>query len=433
MSAPRKGYSWWANPLLWVLVALLAVGGYGFNSWWAARHTRVVGKLKTNEPPVKRHQIISAGAGNAGFALAKDGSVWTWGPGSWDGWKVTGAPPPADLYDARHLSGVDRVVAISAAAGVLALRDDGTVWAAGNNPHMFLRADAHIPNDSKRDLNKEGKFFSPVHGLSGVKQVIAGVRTMYALKTDGTLWAWGENTWGQFGAAVPLGARVEVPRQIEAPAQTQWVGTIADWHSAPLMALDAAGKVWVWGEVLHMGVTYEERQVLTQKIMITPHPFRGLKEVRAVVPHYVFDSGAVLQLDGSISLWGADENWLCGHQRNEADAGEVTRNAPLAPAEAMQREGVGYNMLRADASVWRWGWGGKPQGPTACMSEAEMLLPAGSTREISSSSLANYALKTDGSVVFWGEMGGAQPQGTGPSRWVDRKQMKTIRGLPPLI
>src|SRR5438128_1670373 len=69
----------------------------------------------------------------------------------------------------------------------LLLRDDGTLWAWGYNTYGQL-GDGSNANRS-----------APVQVLSGVKAVAAGDFHTMAIRTDGTLWAWGRNDEGQLG------------------------------------------------------------------------------------------------------------------------------------------------------------------------------------------------------------------------------------------
>lgn len=71
-----------------------------------------------------------------------------------------------------------------------AVKTDGTLWTWGYNLYGQL------------GINTIADKSSPVQTIAGGntwKQVACGHQTMVALKTDGTLWGWGTNTGGQFG------------------------------------------------------------------------------------------------------------------------------------------------------------------------------------------------------------------------------------------
>ena len=88
----------------------------------------------------------------------------------------------------KNLSG-----AIAVTAGLdhsLALKSDGTVWAWGNNVVGQLGDGSTI-----RERVSPGQ----VNGLSDVVAVKAGRGHNLALRKDGTVWAWGNNHLGQLG------------------------------------------------------------------------------------------------------------------------------------------------------------------------------------------------------------------------------------------
>ncbi len=77
----------------------------------------------------------------------------------------------------------------------MALKSDGTVWAWGNNDKGQL-----CDGTTKRAADA-----GQIPGLTGVTQISGGpgsdygFGSGYALKSDGTVWAWGENGSGQLG------------------------------------------------------------------------------------------------------------------------------------------------------------------------------------------------------------------------------------------
>jgi alpha-tubulin suppressor-like RCC1 family protein len=90
-----------------------------------------------------------------------------------------------------QVSGLSGITAISAGDGQsLALESDGTVWDWGMD--MF----GELGNGTVTSI-----ISSPVQatGLSGVVAIAAGNNQSFALKSDGTVWAWGLNDDGQLG------------------------------------------------------------------------------------------------------------------------------------------------------------------------------------------------------------------------------------------
>ena len=69
----------------------------------------------------------------------------------------------------------------------LALKSDGTLWAWGGNKYGKL-------GDGTTTWRK-----TPIQVLTGVAAVAAGYSHTLAIKTDGSLWAWGSNYYGGLG------------------------------------------------------------------------------------------------------------------------------------------------------------------------------------------------------------------------------------------
>lgn len=116
----------------------------------------------------------------------------------------------------------------------LALRADGTVWAWGDNQVGQLGlgyADADEHPDPQM-----------VPGLTHVVAIAAGIGHNLALRTDGTLWAWGRNTEGQLGDGTRMNRYYPVQvTAVNAPVRSFTAG---GYHS---LATLSTGAIAAWG------------------------------------------------------------------------------------------------------------------------------------------------------------------------------------------
>ena len=86
-----------------------------------------------------------------------------------------------------------------------------------------------------------------------------GTHTL-AIKGDGTLWAWGDNTHGQLGTGDTLGHS----KPVQISAATSWISVSAGlYHS---LALNSSGQLWVWGDNTYgqLGLGFTGAPVLVQ-------------------------------------------------------------------------------------------------------------------------------------------------------------------------
>ncbi|MFW6056818.1 MAG: RCC1-like domain-containing protein [Chloroflexota bacterium] len=180
---------------------------------------------------------VAAGSGHS-LAVKSDGTLWTWG-WNWEGQLGDGSSgADTNRNTPYQVSGLSSVVA--AAGGEhhsLALLADGTVWAWGFNPQGQL-GNGNYEDKLTPVYVIDGR---PANKLSGVSAIAAGKYHSLALKSDGTVLAWGCNWYGQLGDD----STTDSPQYVQVTGLGDVAGVAAGcWHS---LALKTDGTVWGWG------------------------------------------------------------------------------------------------------------------------------------------------------------------------------------------
>ena len=161
------------------------------------------------------------------LALKSDGTLWGWG---WDSSGELAQPRPTNYFAQPTRIGTDSDWAqISAGAGhALALKSDGSLWAWGQNDHGQIGDGTSTNHFTITRIGADNDW----------RTIAAGAFNSYALKSDGTVWGWGfaPIRGGTLGTLSPL--------QID--PGTNWVSLSASTYT--LLALKSDGTLWIIGE-----------------------------------------------------------------------------------------------------------------------------------------------------------------------------------------
>ncbi len=175
---------------------------------------------------------LAIGANHA-VVLASDGSLWTWGETAF-GWHALGLGMNVTTQATLCRIGSDTNWVDIAVGGstTLALKSDGTIWGWGENLYGGVGDGSKVPDQPL-----------PVRSVPGNdwKQVATAGPHSLALKRDGTLWSWGNNWAGQLGDGTTNRSRVPV----RVGSSTNWVRVWANLIENVGQQTD--GSLWFWG------------------------------------------------------------------------------------------------------------------------------------------------------------------------------------------
>ena len=174
---------------------------------------------------------ITAGHGHTA-AIKSDGTLWSWG---WnghaalgDGTRIDRSIPTQEVTSATNWS------AISAGFfHTVARKSDGTLWSWGDN------RDGQLGNETRIDRNTPTQ---EITGATNWSVLAAGEYHTVACKSDGTLWSWGRNTYGQIGDGTIINRNIPIQ---EVTGATNWnVLAAGEYHT---IARKSDGTLWGWG------------------------------------------------------------------------------------------------------------------------------------------------------------------------------------------
>lgn len=252
--------------------------------------TTEIGYLPIQVEGLTKVENVSTGSVHT-LALKEDGTVWSWGKNEAG---QLGIGTTEHSLKPVQVDGLNNVIEVSAGGfHSLALKDDGTVWSWGSNASGQLGIG---------DTNYSWDVPVQVPGLTDIVSISAGHYFSTALKSDGTVWAWGENITGQLGD----GTTQNRLSPIQVPGLTDIKQVTAGIRHT--LALDNGGNAWVWGN--DWTQKSETNTFLGYEIILNPVPVPELKNIKDASLGGAFYM--VLTENGEILSWGDNKNGQLG-------------------------------------------------------------------------------------------------------------------------
>ncbi len=220
------------------IIILILMGGIAAALWLSRRNSQSQFNPTWGKPLSSNAlaRIRVAGGGGYALAIAPDGSLWSWGnAASSTAWGQGSVRGPV-TKPTRVGTNQDWAEINAGYNDPRAVKRDGSLWAWGPNSSGSLGDGTLQTRTTPTRIGMDQDWV----------KVGAGLQHTVALKRDGSLWAWGANTQGQLG----LPSLTNTTNQTFVPMR---VGTDNDWKALAVgafhtVALKSNGTLWTWGD-----------------------------------------------------------------------------------------------------------------------------------------------------------------------------------------
>ena len=286
-------------------------------------------------------QISGSGGSQTISGIKEDGTLWIWGEGT--------SGRIGDNSSVNRSSPVQTAGSATTwclASGSAGLKTDGTLWVWGDNTGGLLGDGTTVCRSSPVQTSTGGtNWKSLCEGGAPASRTIGGI------KTDGTLWLWGNNPRGILGNSTTVSA--SCPVQVSGGGGT-WKMLSIGLASA---AVKTDGTLWTWGcndfGVLGDGTTVPKS---------SPAQVSGAATTWRVVSSG-FTAMAAIKTDGTLWTWGCNGKGLLGTNTTTSastpvqtiSGGSNWRRVNITLGGAFAATHPSAAAIKSDGTLWTWG------------------------------------------------------------------------------
>ena len=286
----------------------MALCGDGSLWTWGSNFNGQIGdgtiKHRTTPFKVTDNVRLCGTSGGISWAIKTDNSLYFWGRAMYG--EPSNAIAPEYLAGLRNkiqtipAKVLDDVADIRIGKGIYILKTDNSLWAWGNN------ADGNLGDgtNTDRELSNITKIMNDVMTLPDLDRYSS---TMFAIKTDNSLWAWGNNFYGQLGDGMM--------QNRTAPTKILENITYVSSQDDSAFAINKDGSLFIWGLC-----DWSNNDDYTPEFITKPR--HVIDNVAVAVSNGT--GGCAVKKDGTLWAWGRSLEY-----NSAGDRTTITRKTPI--------------------------------------------------------------------------------------------------------
>ncbi|MBI5207049.1 MAG: Ig-like domain-containing protein, partial [Candidatus Firestonebacteria bacterium] len=320
---------------------------------------------------------ISVAAGeNHSLGIKSDNSLWAWGNNQknqlGDGTDINKIVPVKIGNDN------DWVSVFAGKSHSIGIKSDGTLWAWGDNTFGQLGDGTTYNRIIPTKITSNNNNWT---------QVSCGEYHNVGVKSDGTLWAWGDNGYGQIGDG-SINSK-NIPTKIG--SDNNWKAITAGSHHN--IAIKSNGNLFAWGYNADGELgdnTFENRNMPT---LISNNNWASISAGK-------FHTLAI-KSDGTLWACGDNKYWQLGDgTKNNKNALNKIGNDIWGSISAGYNHSLG---IKSDSTLWAWGDNKYMQLGNVANIAPDLINPSDYWKTIFSGGYHSIGIKTDGTLWAWGD------------------------------
>jgi alpha-tubulin suppressor-like RCC1 family protein len=274
---------------------------------------------------------------------------------------------------------------------VSAIKADGTLWTWGSN------SSGQLGHGTATTCSRSSPV-SVVGGFTDWCQVSAGYGHAAAIRTNGTLWTWGRNNGGQLGDNTV----------IDKSSPVSVVGGFTDWCQVSVgLNLSAAairtnGTLWSWGSN-SFGMLGDNTTVAKSSPVSVVGGFTDWCQVNSGCRHI-----AAIRTNGTLWTWGLNTRGQLGDNTTNGRSSPVSVVGVFTDWCQVSAGGYHTSAVRTDGTLWSWGSNSYSQlgdnSATSASKSSPVSVVGGFTNwcQVSSGFAHTAAIRNDGTLWTWG-------------------------------
>jgi len=371
---------------------------------WGNNTTGILGNnttTSTSSPVLVTNASVSWSkvelASNFAVALRTDGSLWSWGYNA-NGELGQGTQT---TYRASPLNVTGNTTWAQISAGgafLLAIKSDGTLWSWGNNIYGQL--------GDRSQVSKSSPVL--VSGPTGASwaAIAAGASHALGITTTGKIYGWGYNFNGQVGN--------NSTSNVSSPVLVAGAGSVSSWSAVAAgllhsLAITTDGRLYAWGTNSSNQLGDTTATTRSSPVLVSGPATTSWATLGAGDNHSL-----AITTTGQLYAWGNNFNGQLGILLTNNRAAPELVSGPAATSWSAIKGGA-FHTLGITTTNQLYAWGGNSNGQLGDLTTVDKSSPvlvsgptSTSWSSLSTGSQHSLAIATTGRLYAWGRNNNGQ-------------------------